>query len=82
MHREFLRTVSLVLMLLGGTSVAPAQQLWKAGGELGPGAVHRVVAELQRRFILAPDLDLRPRASGPPPAREFTNKPCAFLGTG
>jgi hypothetical protein len=26
MHREFLRTLSLVLMLLGGTSVAPAQQ--------------------------------------------------------
>jgi hypothetical protein len=26
MHREFLRTAPLVLMLLGGTSVAPAQQ--------------------------------------------------------
>ena len=26
MHPEFLRTLSLVLMLLGGTSVAPAQQ--------------------------------------------------------
>jgi hypothetical protein len=37
--------------------------LRNAGGEVGPGVVHRVVAELQRRFILAPDLDLRPRAS-------------------
>ena len=35
-----------------------------AGQEtIGPGLVARTCRELQARFILAPDLDLRPRAS-------------------
>ena len=37
---------------------AVAAELRKAGGSVGPGTVHRICAELQRRFILAPDLDL------------------------
>jgi hypothetical protein len=38
-----------------------AAELRKAGGEVGPGTVHRICAELQKRFLLCADLDLRPR---------------------
>jgi hypothetical protein len=38
---------------------AVATELRKAGGSVGPGVVYRVCAELQRRFILAPEIDLR-----------------------
>jgi hypothetical protein len=31
------------------------------GCEIGPGVLHRVLAETQRQFILAPELDLRAR---------------------
>jgi hypothetical protein len=30
-----------------------------SGQEIGPGTVHRVVAELQRQFTLQPEIDLR-----------------------
>jgi hypothetical protein len=42
---------------------AVAHELRKAGGAVGPGVVHRVCAELQRQFVLAPEIDLRSRAS-------------------
>jgi predicted DNA-binding transcriptional regulator YafY len=38
---------------------AVAAELRKAGGAVGPGTVHRICSELQRRFILAPEIDLR-----------------------
>lgn len=38
---------------------AVAVELRKAGGAVGPGTVFRICAELQARFVLAPDLDLR-----------------------
>jgi hypothetical protein len=32
-----------------------------SGQEIGPGTVHRVVAELQQRFLKSPELDLGTR---------------------
>ena len=40
-----------------------AVELRNAGSELGPSAVYRICAELQRRFVHSPDLDLGPRQS-------------------
>ena len=43
---------------------AVAVELRKAGGAVGPGTVHRICAELQRRFMLAPEIDLRSARQG------------------